>query len=254
MTALHATDTPPAPKPVQPAVAPAAASPARDKEAAAADNQEKAAVRPAVRTVTAPPVAQRANLRIDAKRPYMRVWYWPPMPLEEAGPNIYSQDSGQGGTAHGAPDPRGNKLDDVNFPVNRAKVVDEESQLEHLANWMKANPAIEVALDGYADARGSQAHNRKLAASRAEAVKAFLVARGVSAGRVTAQGHGTSNPVKGETTEESYWLSRRVVIRFKGAPAISRRPEAAPAAVEAPKASAVEPAPSPSAGTDEEEN
>lgn len=254
MAALHATDSPTDPKAAQPPVAGAPAP--TDKKAPAAAPQPNALpqARPAVRIVTPQPVPSRTPPRIDTKRPYMRVWYWPPMPAVAEGPNIYDQGGAQAGAGHSAPDPRGNRLDDVNFPVNRVKVVDEQSQLEHLASWMKANPAIEVVLDGYADPRGTQAHNRKLAASRAESVKAFLVARGVPSSQITAQGHGASSPVKGETTEETYWLSRRVAIRFKGIPAVSRKPETAPAAGEAPKATAIETTPGAPAGSAQEDN
>ena len=205
--ALFGTETPvlpPAPQPTVPAVA---------FKDAPTEVQVPPPPRPApVRTVTAP--APRATPRVDLKRPYMRVWYWPPMPVEVSGPSRF----GNGQDGNEVVDPRGNKLDDVNFPTNRVKVVDETAQLEHLALWMRANPKIEVILDGYADARGSQAHNQKLAAQRAQSVKGFLVARGVPSAHITTAGHGASSPVKGETQDEGYWLSRRVVIRFKNAP------------------------------------
>jgi len=209
--ALHAADTPQLPSAPQPSFTGAVPLQADAPLAVQAPPPPRPAP---VRTVTAP--APKVTPRVDQKRPYMRVWYWPPMPVDPSGPSPFS--TGQGGTGNDAVDPRGNKLDDVNFPTNRAKVVDELSQLEHLAGWMKGNPKVEVILDGYADPRGSQAHNQKLAAHRAQSVKDFLVARGVPASHITTAGHGASNPVKGETQDEGYWLSRRVVIRFRNAP------------------------------------
>ncbi len=207
MTALCATDAPPAAKAPLPGPAPATGS--MPVAAAAPDAAQAPARRRVVRQQPA---------RIDEKRPYMRVWYWPPMPPQEA-PTPFDMGSGNATAgSQGAPDPRGNKLDDVNFPVNRSKVVDEQAQLEHLAQWMKANPVIEVVLDGYADPRGGQKHNQELATSRAQAVKSYLVEHGVKASRITAVGHGSSNPLRGGTQDESYWLSRRVAIRFKNAP------------------------------------
>jgi len=218
---LNGADTPQIPSAPQPSGTPTAAL---QVDAPPPVQAASVAQRPApVRAVTAP--TPRAIPRVDVKRPYMRVWYWPPMPVEPSGPSPFG--TGQGGDAV---DPRGNKLDDVNFPTNRVKVVDEQSQLEHLAQWMRSNPKIEVILDGYADARGTNARNQKLAAQRAQSVKDFLVGRGVPANHITTAGHGASSPVRGETQDEGYWLSRRVVIRFKNAP------EGAPAPhVHAPK-------------------
>lgn len=187
--------------------------------------------------------------RIDEKKPYMRVWYWPPSPVGDQNAAYYNsfQAPSEGGPRVVAL--KGTVIDDVNFPTNRSKVVDEVHQLERLVLWLNQNPRVTVELDGYADARGSKEHNKKLSLARANAVRQYLVGHGVASARITTAGHGTANPVKGGTGDESYWLSRRVTIKFRNAPwdeapAQQKVPSSAPAKPAAP-ATTVAQAPKP---------
>lgn len=170
------------------------------------------------------PVAQvqvprpKVQPRVDEKKPYMRVWYWPPSPLgaQNAAYNNSFQAPSDGSPRVVAM--KGTVIDDVNFPTNRSKVVDEVHQLERLVLWMNQNPKVTVDLDGYADTRGGKGHNQKLSLDRANAVRHYLVSHGVASNRINTAGHGTADPVKGKTGDESFWLSRRVTIKFKNAP------------------------------------
>ncbi|SFS20096.1 Outer membrane protein OmpA [Dyella sp. OK004] len=53
-----------------------------------------------------------------------------------------------------------------------------------------------VRIAGYTDRLGSEAYNQKLSQRRADAVMTYLVEQGVPAGRIRAEGHGASEPVK----------------------------------------------------------
>jgi outer membrane protein OmpA-like peptidoglycan-associated protein len=69
-----------------------------------------------------------------------------------------------------------------------------------------------IKIEGYTDSRGSDETNLKLSQQRAEAVRSYLVARGVKPERVTAEGKGEQNPIASNDTAEGRANNRRVEI------------------------------------------
>jgi hypothetical protein len=61
------------------------------------------------------------------------------------------------------------------------------------------------------------------------AVSEFLVKAGVEEGRIATHAHGSESPEKGQNLEETYWLSRRVTIRFQKLEEASTAPAPKPA-------------------------
>jgi outer membrane protein OmpA-like peptidoglycan-associated protein len=74
------------------------------------------------------------------------------------------------------------------------------------------NPDAQINVEGHTDSQGSQRFNEKLSQDRAEAVRQFLVSRGVAADRVRAQGLGPSRPVADNKSPEGRANNRRVEI------------------------------------------
>lgn len=144
--------------------------------------------------------------RVDKLKPYMRVWYWPPTPGQAV--TATTADAPYAGVG----DYTGGAVDPVRFPTNRVRLVSEQQTIHGVAAWLAAHPGATVQLDGYADARGSAARNEALSQARAEAVRHEFVVEGVDASRITVKRHGATTPVAGETTDEGWWLSRRVTI------------------------------------------
>lgn len=68
----------------------------------------------------------------------------------------------------------------------------------------------------YADNTGSASVNETLSQQRAEAVVAFLTAKGISASRMTAKGYGSSKPVAPNTTDDGRQQNRRTEFEIKG--------------------------------------
>jgi outer membrane protein OmpA-like peptidoglycan-associated protein len=69
---------------------------------------------------------------------------------------------------------------------------------------------IEVA--GHTDSRGSDAYNIKLSQRRAEAVRDYLISKGIAADRLSAKGYGESQPVADNATDEGRFKNRRVEL------------------------------------------
>ena len=82
------------------------------------------------------------------------------------------------------------------FGFNSAKLGANQPKLDEVASTMSANADIaSVTIVGYTDRIGSTAYNQKLSEQRANSVKAYLVGKGVAAGRLTAVGKGEADPV-----------------------------------------------------------
>ncbi len=105
------------------------------------------------------------------------------------------------------------RLEGVNFQVGTSNLTAESSAiLESVAALLGKIPDnIEIA--GHTDNTGSQAINRTLSQARAEAVKAFLIDKGVAADRLEAKGYGPDAPIAENDTAEGRAQNRRVELR-----------------------------------------
>lgn len=100
---------------------------------------------------------------------------------------------------------------DITFDVNKAVIRPESmAVLSQVAEMMKAHRDLNFDIEGHTDSTGTAQANQKLSQSRAEAVKAGLVALGVEQGRLTATGFGSSRPVDTNQTAEGRANNRRV--------------------------------------------
>ncbi|MEO0411945.1 MAG: peptidoglycan-associated lipoprotein Pal [Pseudomonadota bacterium] len=71
---------------------------------------------------------------------------------------------------------------------------DARETLTRQANWLRSYPAVSIRVEGHADERGTREYNLALSSRRAVAVKNYLVALGVSAGRVDTISYGKERP------------------------------------------------------------
>jgi peptidoglycan-associated lipoprotein len=102
-------------------------------------------------------------------------------------------------------------LRDVHFDVDRSAIRPaDQPVLDANAAWLKRNTEARLLLEGYADERGSTAHNRALGERRAAAVRDALVARGIEASRISTRSYGEQGPLCTDRTDPCWAKNRRV--------------------------------------------
>lgn len=89
-------------------------------------------------------------------------------------------------------------------------------KLARLAGICLAYPDLRLQAEGYTDNTGSPQLNQKLSQQRADAVHDFLVAQGLPAQNVTAQGFGEADPVASNNTLQGRQQNRRVELVVSG--------------------------------------
>jgi outer membrane protein OmpA-like peptidoglycan-associated protein len=105
-------------------------------------------------------------------------------------------------------------LEGITFATNKFDVTPEsEKVLAGALKTLQIHTDIIVEISGHTDNVGSDAYNQKLSQRRADAVKAWLVGKGIPASRITSVGYGEGSPRVSNDTEENRRLNRR--IEFK---------------------------------------
>ncbi len=94
-------------------------------------------------------------------------------------------------------------------PEGKAKLDDLVSKISGI------NLEVIIAV-GHTDSIGSDAYNQKLSVRRAEAVKAYLVSKGIEKNRVYTEGKGKRQPIADNRTAEGRAKNRRVEIEVVG--------------------------------------
>jgi outer membrane protein OmpA-like peptidoglycan-associated protein len=86
-------------------------------------------------------------------------------------------------------------------------------QLDSIAQVLQANPKLRVEIGGHTDNAGTPADNQHLSTLRAEAVRNYLVAKGVPFQQMVARGYGATVPRTPDTTPQGRAANRRVEIK-----------------------------------------
>lgn len=101
----------------------------------------------------------------------------------------------------------------VNFDFNSSDIrPSSRPVLDQAAELLKANPSVDVRVEGHTDSVGSEEYNQALSVRRAEAVYRYLVNRGVDPERFTVEGLGESRPIATNDTEAGRAQNRRVEL------------------------------------------
>jgi outer membrane protein OmpA-like peptidoglycan-associated protein len=102
------------------------------------------------------------------------------------------------------------------FDTGKASFKNETDKvLQAMVVIFKEYPKADFAIEGHTDSVGSKSTNQALSSRRANAVRDYLVANGISAARLTAEGFGESNPIANNKTRAGRKENRRVEVKLK---------------------------------------
>lgn len=106
------------------------------------------------------------------------------------------------------------RLVGITFPSASAEVRPENySLLTKLQRVIREFPDASITVNGHTDSRGNAEYNQSLSQRRAIAVREYLLANmALSADRISARGHGESQPIATNDTEEGRALNRRIDV------------------------------------------
>jgi len=107
------------------------------------------------------------------------------------------------------------QLKNVFFSQSKAVLMPESySELDRLVRIMKTNKTLEIELDGHTDVRGDPKANLALSEERVEAVRQYLISKGIAENRIVGKGYGGSKPMVTNDSEENRRLNRRVEFKI----------------------------------------
>jgi len=108
-------------------------------------------------------------------------------------------------------------MDIVFFEFDSDEITGEaEEKLRAKAEILRANPTLRLRIEGHADQRGSTEYNLALGQRRAEAVRDWLTAYGISEGRFNTLSYGKERLLDEGTDESAYARNRRAEFVITG--------------------------------------
>lgn len=123
-----------------------------------------------------------------------------------------------GGVAGSASDPSSPLFfnqtigDRVLFAVDTSTITPEgRTILDGQAQWLMTNADYRAVVEGHADEQGTREYNLALGQRRANAVREYLVSRGVPASRLQVTSYGKERPIQVCSNESCYAQNRRAV-------------------------------------------
>lgn len=179
---------------------------------------------------TACPVDNPAQVKDDKDALYagMSNWRGAPRVVDSDGDGVPDGKDACANTApgtrvdaKGCPLPAVIELKGVTFEYASDKLRPEASVyavLDEAVDTLKQNPDLKVEIAGHTDNNNHSSDpdlNKKLSLNRAKAVMEYLIAHGVAADRLTAQGYADTQPIADNATKEGQARNRRVEMRIQ---------------------------------------
>lgn len=107
------------------------------------------------------------------------------------------------------------KLENLIFSRGRSVISPESfEELDRLVKWLDDRPNKIIQLEGHTDFQGNAAANMQLSQDRVDAVKEYLIEKGIKKNRVLTKAFGGTQPLSTERTDEASAMNRRVEVRI----------------------------------------
>jgi outer membrane protein OmpA-like peptidoglycan-associated protein len=104
-------------------------------------------------------------------------------------------------------------LKNMFFATDKTKILpSSEPALQELFNLLKDNPTIRIRIVGHTDDVGKEEYNQRLSEGRSASVKQEMVSRGIAQERIETTGHGETDPIVPNDSDEHRQMNRRVEI------------------------------------------
>ena len=108
-------------------------------------------------------------------------------------------------------------LKDVFFDTDRYDLRPEARDvLAENAGWLREHPSVEILIEGHCDERNTREYNLALGERRANAVRDYLIALGVSGDRIRTISYGEERPFATGHDESAWQLNRRAHFVITG--------------------------------------
>lgn len=109
------------------------------------------------------------------------------------------------------------QLKDIYFELNSAEIMESSYEaVNRVVDLMNYNPNLKIELSAHTDDQGSDAYNNRLSQKRGEAVKNYIVLKGIAPERIQAIGYGETRPLVPNDSEEHRAINRRVECKILG--------------------------------------
>ena len=107
------------------------------------------------------------------------------------------------------------RLNNVHFDFGKASIRPESYiELDELVSYMKNKDDVRVEIAGHTDNVGNDGDNLKLSQQRADAIRSYVIKKGIAASRIVAKGYGATQPVADNDSDEGRQLNRRTEVRI----------------------------------------
>lgn len=102
----------------------------------------------------------------------------------------------------------------INFASNAYNLeAPDKVELDNLVSQLNANPTMTVEIAAHTDNVGDDTSNMRLSQKRADAVRTYMLSKGIAANRIISKGYGEKKPIATNDTPEGRATNRRVECR-----------------------------------------